>query len=361
MAQTADQPATQRRQKTDLKLALFAAPHTKEHVEIVREAERLGYDSIWGGENYGTDAFTPMGWWAAQTTPIKLCTIVAIVDARTPAATAMAAMTLDQLSGGRYTLGLGVSGPAVVEGFFGRPFSKPLSRTREYVEVIRRIMAREEPVSFAGDYYQLPYTGPNATGLGKPLKTILHPVRPQQPIFIAAEGPKNVAMTAEIADGWTAFYISPHSDSFYRARLEEGFAKRPGGRPADFEVVGQIHFAVGDDVETAADPVRQQIAFMVGGMGAPGTNFHYDAMARVGFEAECARIHKLWAEGDRKAAAAAVPLKMVESVALVGPFDKIRSDLADWRATCVTTLLPMVTGVPVDVAFVRRLADIVLR
>jgi F420-dependent oxidoreductase-like protein len=361
MSESADpQPAILHR-KADLKLALFAAPHTPEHVEVIREAERLGYDSIWGGENYGSDAFTPMGWWAAQTTTIKLCTIVAIVDARTPAATAMAAMTLDQLSGGRYTLGLGVSGPAVLEGFYGKPFSKPLARTREYVEVIRKIMAREQPVIFAGKHYQLPYNGPDASGLGKPLKTILHPVRPRQPIFIAAEGPKNVALTAEIADGWTAFYISPHSDAYYRARLEEGFALRPGGRPLNFEVVGQIHFAVGDDVESAADPVRQQIAFMVGGMGAPGTNFHYDAMARIGFEAECARIHQLWSDGDRKAAAASVPLKMVESVALVGPMDKIRSELETWRATCVTTLLPMVTGVPVDVAFVRRLAEIVFR
>jgi F420-dependent oxidoreductase-like protein len=343
-----------------MKLALFASPHTAEHREVVLEAERVGYDSIWGGENYGMDAFTPMGWWAANTTSIKLCTIVAVVDARTPAATAMAAMSLDHLSGGRYTLGLGVSGPAVVEGWYGRPFAKPIARTREYVEVVRKIMYRQEPVTYEGAFYQLPYDGPGATGLGKPLKSILHPFRENQPIFIAAEGPKNVALTGEVADGWTAFYISPQSDAYYRARLEEGFALRAGGRPDNFEVVGQIYFSVGDDIEAAADRVRSHIAFMTGGMGAPGTNFHYDAMARIGFEAECARIFELWSTGDRKGAAAAVPLKMVEAVALVGPFDKIRSDLADWRATCVTTLLPMVSGVEVDVPFVRRLAELVL-
>lgn len=337
---------------------MMAGPFTPEHVEVVREAERLGFDSIWGGETYGHDCFTPMGWLAAQTEKIRLATIVSIIDARTPAATAMAAMTLDQLSNGRYILGLGASGPQVVEGWFGRPFSKPLARTREYVEIIRKIMARREPVSYDGEFYQLPYRG--GSGLGKPLKTIIHPVRPDQPIFIAAEGPKNVALAAEIADGWTAFYLTPFSDPVYRKSLDEGFARRPGGRPENFEVVGQIQLALADDVEAAADLVRPHIAFMVGAMGAASTNFHYNALARIGFEAECAKIHALWATGDRKAAAAAVPTRMVEGVALVGSADKIRHDLAAWRETSITILLPMVTGRPVDKDTVRLLSDIVL-
>lgn len=345
---------------SELKLALGAAPHTRERVPLIREAERLGVDSIWGGETYGHDAFTPMSWWAAQTETIKLGNVVSVVDARTPAATAMTAMTIDMLSGGRYTLGLGVSGPVVLEGWFGQPYAKPLARTREYIEVIRKIQARREPVVHDGRFYQLPYRGVDASGLGKPLKSILHPVREHQPIFIAAEGPRNVALAGEVADGWTAFFISPHSDSHFRACLQEGFARRPGGPPEDFEVIGQIHLSVNDDIERAADPVREKIAFMVAAMGAPGANVHYDALARIGFEAQCARIVELWERGEKGAAVASVPLALVESVALVGSWEKIRSDLLDWRATCMTMLLPTVQGAAIDIPFLRKLVDVVL-
>ena len=342
-----------------MKLALGAGPFTSEHVEVLREAERLGFDSAWGGETYGHDCFTPIGWLAAQTETIKLGTIVSIIDARAPTLTAMTAMTLDHLSGGRYTLGLGFSGPQVVEGWYGRPFPRPLARMREYIDIVRKVMARREAVTYDGEFYQLPYRGPGAQGQGKPLKSITHPLRPDQPIFLAAEGPKNVALTAELADGWSAFYLSPHSDAFYRRCLDEGFARRPGGRPAHFDVIGQVQIAIAPDVEEAADQVRPHIAFMVGGMGASNANFHRDALARIGFDEECARIARLWAEGDRAGAAAAVPTRMVECLALVGPPDKIRRDLDAWKETSITILQPMLMGASVDVSFVRLLADLV--
>lgn len=341
-----------------MKLGLNAGPFTPEHVHVVQEAERLGYDSVWGGENYGYDAFTPVAWFAAQTSTIGLGTIVSIMDARAPTLTAMTAITLDRLSNGRFTLGLGISGPQVVEGWYGRPFPRPLARTREYIDIVRKVMAREEPVSYEGEFYQLPYRGAGSSGTGKALKSIAHPLRPAQPVFLAAEGPKNVALAAEKADGWSAFYLSPHSDGYYRKCLDEGFARRPGGRPAGFEVIGQVQLAIDDDVERAADMVRPHIAFMVGGMGAAGANFHYEALARLGFEAECAKIAALWSAGDRSRAIASVPTRLVEAMAIVGPPAKIRRELEAWNASCVTILLPMVMGRPVDVEFVRLMAEL---
>ncbi|HEU0103431.1 MAG TPA: LLM class F420-dependent oxidoreductase [Mycobacteriales bacterium] len=343
-----------------MKLGLYPTGQGPADVAAVREAERLGFDSIWIAEAYGLDALTPMAWWAGQTTTIGLGTIVCVVDARTPAATAMAAMTLDHLSGGRFTLGLGVSGPVVVEGWYGRPFRKPLARTREYIEVVRSIQARDAKVAYDGEFFQLPFTGDGAMGLGAPLKSSHRPLRPHQPLFLAAEGPKAIALSAEVADGWTAFYVSPHSDAYYRERLEEGFARRPGGRPASFEVLAQVHVAIDDDVERAADHVRGNIALFVGGMGKPGANFHYDTLARIGFEAECAAISRLWAAGDRAGAAASIPLALVESIALVGPVAKIRDELPAWRASCISLMLPMVHTAPVDERLVGELAELFL-
>ena len=341
-----------------MRIGLYPTGQTDEDVAVVAEAERLGYDSIWIAESYGLDALTPMAWWAAKTSTIKLGTIVTVVDGRTPATAAMSAMTLDHLSGGRFTLGLGVSGPVVVEGWYGRPFSKPLARTREYIDVIRRIQRREEPVAFDGDFYQLPFGGAGSQHRGKPLKSIHRPVRAHQPIYLAAEGPKAIALAAEVADGWTAFYVSPQSDSYYRDRLDEGFARRSGGRPDGFEVLAQVHLSIDDDVEKAADRVRSNVALFVGGMGLAGANFHYDTLARIGYEAECATIQRLWAEGDRAAAAASIPLTMIEAIALVGPLDKIRAELPAWRESCVTLMLPMLNGRSWDVELVRRIADV---
>lgn len=342
-----------------MQIAIFPTDHTAASIEAVRAAESAGFHSLWQAESYGADVFTSLAWWAAHTGRVALGSVVAVIDARAPTMTAATAMALDSLSGGRFILGLGVSGPAVVEGWFGRPFGRPLARTREYVDIVRQVIRRESPVRYRGEFYQLPYEGPGAAGLGRPLKPLHHPTRFDQPIFLAAEGPKNVELAAEIADGWTAFYITPTSDSFYRTRLEAGFSRR-GRRPFGFEVLGQIHVAIDDDVERAADLVRSNIALMVGGMGAPGSNFHYDAVARIGFESEAARVHRLWSLGDRKGAAASIPLRMVESLSLVGPLDKIRSDFDDWRDTCVTIVLPVVSGRPLDADLVRALAAIIL-
>jgi F420-dependent oxidoreductase-like protein len=311
--------------------------------ELIAEAERLGYDSLWTAEAYGSDAFTPLAWWGSRTTTLRLGTSIAQLSARAPTAAAMAAITLDHLSGGRFILGLGASGPQVVEGWYGQPYPRPLERTREYVEIVRQVIARDKPVEFSGRHYQLPY--PGGSGLGKPLKSTVHPLRGDLPIFIGAEGPKNVALAAEIADGWFPFWFSPKSDGFYRRALAEGFA-RPGARRSaeDFEVVLPFFLVPGDDVEAAADQVRPMIALYAGGMGAREANFHLDVFARMGWEAECAAIQERYLAGDRAGAAASIPLAMVEDVAMVGPPDKLRHDAERWKETVATTLV--VSGPP---------------
>jgi F420-dependent oxidoreductase-like protein len=306
--------------------------------ESIAEAEKLGFDSFWTAEAYGSDALTPLAWWGAKTTRIKLGTSIVQMSARTPAATAMAAMTLDHLSGGRFILGLGASGPQVVEGWYGQPYPRPLERTREYIDVIRKIVARDEPVAYAGKQYTLPYRG--GTGLGKPLKSTVHPLRTDLPIYLGAEGPKNVALTAEIADGWMPVFFSPKSEKFYRDALAEGFARAGARRTIDdFEVAAAAAIVPNDDVEAAADTVRPTLALYIGGMGARGANFHYEVFARMGYEAECAKIQEAYLAGNRRDAIAAVPTKMVEDVYLVGPVAKIKDDLQAWKESLVTTLL----------------------
>jgi F420-dependent oxidoreductase-like protein len=300
-------------------------------------AERLGFDSMWSAEAYGSDAFTPLAWWGASTERIRLGTGIVQMSARTPAATAMAAMTLDHLSGGRVILGLGVSGPQVVEGWYGRPYSRPLARTREYVEIVRRIVARRSPVEFEGEFYQLPLDG--GTGLGKPLKSTLHPYRTDLPIFLAAEGPRNVALSAEIGDGWLPLFFAPKDDAFYRAALQEGFDR--GGRRSwdDFEIPAIVPVVPNPDIEAAADMIRPMLALYIGGMGARDRNFHKDVFVRMGFEAECEAIQDHYLEGRKADAVAAVPTEMVEAMSLIGSPDKIRDELARWEESVVTTLL----------------------
>jgi F420-dependent oxidoreductase-like protein len=306
--------------------------------ELIAEAERLGYDSVWTAEAYGSDCLTPLAWWGAKTERMRLGTAIVQMSARTPAATAMAAMTMDHLSGGRFILGLGVSGPQVVEGWYGQPFAKPLARTREYIQIVRSILAREAPVTFEGEHYRLPY--PDGTGLGKPLKASVRPLRGDLPIFLAAEGPKNIALGAEICDGWLALFFSPAHEGFYRGALAEGFA-RPGARRSldDFEVCASVSVVIDDDVERAADRLRPNFALYFGGMGARKANFHADVARRMGYEAEVDRIQELYLDGKKDEAAAAVPTKLVEEIALIGPLDKIRHDLDAWRDSIVTTLL----------------------
>lgn len=305
--------------------------------EAVQAAEECGFDSVWTAEAYGSDALTPLAWLGARTTRLRLGTAVCQMSARTPTATAMAAMTMDHLSGGRFALGIGASGPQVVEGWYGQPYRQPLARTREYVDVLRQAM-RREVVRHEGRHLHVPYEGDGATGLAKPLRSTLHPVRERIPILVAAEGPKNVAQTAEIADGWLPLFYSPYDDGFYRRCLDEGFAAR-GERPDDFEVVLPVQVVVDDDVERAADRLRPHFALYVGGMGAKGANFHHDAMARLGFEAECARVQELYLAGRKEEAVAAVPTRMIEQVALVGPAAKIRDELAAWEDSLVTTMV----------------------
>jgi F420-dependent oxidoreductase-like protein len=321
--------------------------------ESIAEAERLGFDSIWTAEAYGSDCLTPLAWWGACTSRVKLGTSIAQISARTPAAMAMSAITLDHLSGGRFILGLGASGPQVVEGWYGQPYPRPLERTREYVEIIRRIVAREQPLEFRGRHYQVPCTG--GTGLGKPLKSIVHPLRTDIPIYLGAEGPKNVAMAAEIADGWMPVFFSPKSDAFYRAALAEGFA-RPGARRTadDFAVPAAVSVIINDDVEAAADMLRPMIALYVGGMGARSQNFHYEVFVRLGYEAECRKIQDLYLAGHPRDAMAAIPTRMVEDIALIGPRGKVKDELAEWKRTVVTALL--VGGPP---ATLRTVAEFV--
>jgi F420-dependent oxidoreductase-like protein len=306
--------------------------------EAITACEQLGVDSIWTAEAYGSDCLTPLAWWGASTTRVKLGTDVMQMSARTPTATAMAALTLDHLSGGRFVLGLGASGPQVVEGWYGQPYPKPLARTREYIEIVRKVWAREAPVTNDGPAYPLPY--PGGTGLGKALKSTVHPLRADIPIMLGAEGPKNVALAAEIADGWLPMFFSPKTDGFYRAALADGFA-RDGARHTldDFEVAAFVPIIIGDDVEAAADLVRPSLALYIGGMGAKTVNFHADVFARMGYEAEVAKIQELFLDGRKAEAVAAVPTALVEDVALVGPAAKIADELAVWRPTVITTLL----------------------
>jgi F420-dependent oxidoreductase-like protein len=340
--------------KLGLKFGYWAGGPPPAGLQAVLEAERLGFDSLWTAEAYGSDALTPLAWWGARTERLKLGTSIVQISARTPAATAMAAMTLDHLSGGRVILGLGVSGPQVVEGWYGQPFAKPLARTREYIAILRAIFTREGPVEFAGEHYRLPIEG--GTGLGKTLKSSIHPLRTDIPIYLGAQGPKNVALAAELCDGWLPLFYSPTQEEGYRAALAEGFG-RPGARRTadDFEIAAPVPVILTDDVEAGIDALRPMYALYFGGMGAKGRNFHADVAIRLGYEAEVATIKELYLSGRKDDAAAAVPRGLVEELALIGPDDKVRHDLEAWRDSLVTTLL--VGG---DAATLRRVAEIVL-
>ena len=340
--------------KLGLSMGYWGAGPPPDAAETVVEAERLGFDSVWTSEAYGSDALTPLAWWGARTEKIRLGTAIIQQSARTPAATAMAAITMDHLSNGRFILGLGASGPQVVEGWYGQPFPKPLARTREYVSVIRKILARDEPVTFEGEHYTLPY--PDGTGLGKPLKSTVHPLRNDMPMVLAAEGPKNVALAAELFDGWLPLFYSPRQDQYFRDALAEGFAK-PGARrkPEDFEVTCLVPFIPGDDVDACADFVRPFLALYMGGMGARGQNFHFDAIARLGHEEVATKVQELYLQGKKKEAAALIPTSLCEEISLIGPPAKIKEELEIWEKSPVTTLT--IQGPP---DLLRQAAEIVL-
>ncbi len=329
--------------KLGLQLGYWSSGPPPNAAEQVATAERLGFDSVWTAEAYGSDALTPLAWLGSQTSRVRLGTALCQLSARTPTAMGMAAITMDHLSGGRFVLGLGVSGPQVVEGWYGQSFQKPLARTREYVDVVRQVVARREPVTNPGPHYPLPY--PGGTGLGKPLKPIVHPLRPEIPIILGAEGPKNVALAAEIADGWFPIFFSPNAVKAFEPALSEGFA-RPGARhrPDEFEVIAFAPTLIDDDIERAADAYRPMLALYIGGMGAKSMNFHFDVFARMGYEAEATKIQELYLAGNKAEAAAAVPTRLIEDTTLIGPKEKIRDDLEAWRESIATTLL--VAGPP---------------
>jgi len=316
----------------DLRLGLtlgYWAAEKWDPTDLVLEAERLGYETAWTAEAYGSDAFTPLAWVGARTSRIKLGTGIVQISARTPAAVAMTAATLDHLTDGRFILGLGVSGPQVVEGWYGQPFPKPLARTREYVEVIRRILRREGPVSFDGEHYPLPY--PGGTGLGKPLKLTVHPLRADLPIYLGAEGPKNVAQAVEIGDGWLPIFWSPYRSEMYGDALSN--------LPEGFQIAAPVSVVVADDVAAGLMLVKWYLAFYIGGMGAASMNFHLNVIGRMGFEEEAAHVQKLFMDGDREAAAKAVPDALADEISLVGPPGRIKERLQAWIDSPVTQLL----------------------
>lgn len=302
----------------------------------MREAERLGFDSMWSAEAYGSDAVSPLAWYAARTTRIGVGTAVMQMPARTPAATAMTAITLDHLTGGRFRLGLGTSGPQVSEGWHGVPFDRPLGRTREYVAIVRAILARDRPVEFHGEHYSVPAAG--GTGLGKPLRTIVHPLRPDLPIYLAAIGPRNVALAGEIADGWLPTFFAPSRAATFDAWLGEGLA-RAGRDRSSIDVAPFVVVVVGEDVQACRDLVKPTLALYVGGMGARGRNFYNDLVRRYGFEEAAGRIQDLYLEGRKGEAAGAVPDELVDEVALVGPPARIRERVQAWKEAGVDTLI----------------------
>ncbi len=322
--------------------------------ETIAEAEKLGFDSIWTAEAYGSDGLTPLAWWGSETQKLKLGTAITQMSARQPAATAMAAMTMDHLSGGRFILGLGVSGPQVVEGWYGMPFAKPLARTREYIKILRDIWARKGPVTNDGPHYPLPL--PDGTGLGKPLKASIHPLREDIPIYLGAEGPKNIALAAELCDGWLAMLFDPRNPGYFEEALNDGFAREGARRSKDdFEVAATVPLIITDDVDAAADMLRPFYALYFGGMGAKGKNFHANVAIRMGYEEMIDRVADLYLEGKRDEAGAAIPTELIEKLSLIGPKEKVRDDLEAWRDSLVTTLL--IQG---DVNIVRAAAELVL-
>ena len=332
--------------------AKFALP-----IDVVQEADRLGYYAVWTAEAYGSDAVTPLAWLGALTTKIHLGTAIMQMPARTPAMTAMTAITLDQLSGGRMLLGLGLSGPQVVEGWHGQPYGKPLGRTREYIGIMRQILARQEALVYNGTHYQIPYQGNDATGLGKPLKSILHG-RPAMPIYLAAIGPRNVELAAEVADGWLPIFFAPaHYATVFANSVQAGFAKAGGNKDqTTFDIAPSVPVALGPDLDACRNTIKPHLALYIGGMGAKDKNFYGDLVSRYGYGEAAQKIQALYLQGKKLEAAMAVPDALVDNVALCGPKERIAEQLAHWQAVPITTLNLMTT----DLTTVRTLAELVL-
>ena len=321
-----------------------------EQLEIVQEAERLGFDSVWTAEAYGSDAVTILAWLAGQTERIKLGSAIMQMPGRSAAMTAMTAATIDQLSGGRFLLGIGTSGPQVAEGWHGQRFAKQLQRTREYVEVVRMALRRERLV-YDGETLTLPLPD----GPGKALKLTIAPVQERMPVYIAAIGPKNTVLTAEIADGWIPMLFSPEHVAEFRPLLEEGFALAGGGKGfADFDIAPTVNLYVSDDRDAARDVLRHFLALYVGGMGSRKQNFYNQLVQRYGFADAARTVQDLYLEGRKDEAAAALPAELIDAVSLVGPRDVVRERLAIFRDAGVGTLMVS----PMAWTFEERLAQL---
>ena len=326
--------------KLGLQLGYWGAQPPTNHAELVSVAEEVGFDTMFTAEAWGSDAYTPLAWWGRETTRMRLGTSVIQLSARTPTACAMAALTLDHLSGGRHILGLGVSGPQVVEGWYGQKFPKPLARTREYIDIIRQVWAREAPVHSDGPHYPLPLTGEGTTGLGKNLKPITHPLRPDIPIMLGAEGPNNVALAAEIADGWLPIFYSPRIATMYNEWLDEGFA-RPGARHTreTFEICATAQVVVTDDRPAIMELMKPHLALYVGGMGAEGTNFHADVYRRMGYAEVVDEVTKLFRSDRKDEAAKVIPDELVDDSAIVGDLAYVQEQIKAWEASGVTMMV----------------------
>lgn len=342
--------------KLGLQLGYWGAQPPDNHAELADAAETYGFDAIFTAEAWGSDAYTPLAWWGSRTRRLRLGTSVLQMSARTPTACAMAALTLDHLSEGRHIVGLGVSGPQVVEGWYGQSFARPLGRTREYVDIMRKVWAREAPVTSDGPHYPLPYAGVNATGLGKPLKPIVHPRRADIPVFLGAEGPKNIALAAEIADGWLPLFYTPRMADTYNSWLDEGFA-RPGARHSreTFEICATAQIVITDDAPAVYARIKPALALYMGGMGSEDTNFHAEVYRRMGHGEVVDEVTALFRSGRKDEAAQVIPDAVVDDSAIVGDEDHVREQIAVWAAAGVTTMLVS----PRSVDEVRRLAELV--
>ncbi len=329
--------------KLGLQLGYWGAQPPQGVGELVAAAEDAGFDAIFTAEAWGSDAFTPLAWWGRETSRVRLGTSIVQMSGRTPASIAMHALTLDHLTNGRVILGMGVSGPQVVEGWYGVPFEKPLARTREVVSIIRKVLAREGAVTNDGPHHPLPYNGPGSVGLGKPLKPIVHPLRADLPIWLGAEGPKNVAQTAEIADGWIPIFYTPKSAGMYQPWLDEGFA-RPGARRTrdDFEIAATCHLQIVADAaekQAVIDGMKPIVALYMGGMGAKDQNFHKNVFERMGYAAITDQVQELFLAGKRDDATALIPDELVDDMHIIGTVGEVRERVAQWEETGVTTLL----------------------
>src|SRR5437660_3397545 len=316
-----------------MKLAITfrVSPESGVDMETVCEAERLGYDAVWCGEAYGTDAVTPVAWVLAQTKKIKAGTSIMRMPARTPACAAMTAMTLQALSGNRFLCGIGLSGPQVIEGWHGMPFGKPLARTREYIAIIRQILERKAPLEHSGEHYQIPYTGPGASGLGKPLRSIIHG-DPDLKIYTAAIAPAGLRTAGEVADGTLPIFMSPEKPEAITSPILEGMAKAGNGRTlADFDLAPYVRISMGDDFAACRDTVRPQLALYIGGMGARSKNYYNDLIKRLGYEAAAVTIQDHFLAGRPKEAEAAMPDALIDEISLVGSKERIRDRLAAWK------------------------------